>query len=74
MGRLKINEDANLSELEKYALWVLGTKLQAMELAEHEKMLLLNDFIAEYLEFDDVSGEPVGETSTLEAMIDFLLR
>lgn len=61
------------SELEQYALNILATKLLANELTDDEKMILVNEVISEYLEFDAMTDEPINETLKLEDMIDFLI-
>lgn len=49
----------------------LYNKLKSDSLSLNDKKLLINDFLAGYLEFDDI-GEPIGDTLMIELMIDYL--
>lgn len=68
----KINQDPYLS-LENFALFVLQEKILNNTITSEEKLLLINDFLANYLEFDLETDEPIGRTKEIEKMIDFLL-
>lgn len=61
------------SDLEKYALQTLKSRLSANQLNEEEAMLLVNDFISNYFEFDKISSDPVAPTPELEDMVDYLM-
>lgn len=61
------------SSLENFALSVLREKIINNTVSSDEKLLIINDFLSGFLEFDSETGEPVGETLKIEQMIDFFL-
>ncbi|MFC0821189.1 hypothetical protein [Moraxella marmotae] len=61
------------SSLENFALSVLREKILNNTATSEEKLLLVNDFLSNYLEFDPTTDEPIGKTNEIEQMIDFLL-
>lgn len=61
------------SSLENFALSVLRKKVINNTVSSDEKLLIINDFLSGFLEFDSETGEPVGETLKIEQMIDFFL-
>ena len=61
------------SSLENFALSVLRVKIINNTVSSDEKLLIINDFLSGFLEFDSETGEPVGETLKIEQMIDFFL-
>lgn len=61
--------------LERYALYELMSKVKKEEsLSSKEKELIVDEFLFNYLIFDELSGEPVGNTIEIEKMIDFILQ
>lgn len=68
----KIN-GGRYSSLENFALSVLREKIINNTVSSDEKLLIINDFLSDFLEFDSETGEPVGETVKIEQMIDFFL-
>lgn len=69
----KIN-GAPYSSLENFALFVLKEKIFSNSASSKEKLLLINDFLSNYLEFDPETDKPIGRTNEIEQMIDFLLN
>ncbi|HIF0377539.1 TPA: hypothetical protein ACXYLW_001239 [Neisseria meningitidis] len=61
------------SSLENFALSVLREKIIKNTVSSDEKLLIINDFLSDFLEFDPETGKPVGETLKIEQMIDFFL-
>lgn len=61
------------SSLENFALFVLKEKILNNSALPEEKLLLINDFLTDYFEFDSETDEPIGQTKEIEKMIDFLL-
>ncbi|ENS5735809.1 hypothetical protein K6I89_000001 [Neisseria gonorrhoeae] len=61
------------SSLENFALSVLREKIINNTVSSDEKLLIINDFLSGFLEFDPETGESVGETLKIEQMIDFFL-
>ena len=61
------------SSLENFALSVLREKIINNTVSSDEKLLIINDFLSGFLEFDSETGAPVGETLKIEQMIDFFL-
>ncbi|MBW3930522.1 hypothetical protein HHC04_06570 [Neisseria meningitidis] len=61
------------SSLENFALSVLREKIIKNTVSSDEKLLIINDFLSCFLEFDPETGKPVGETLKIEQMIDFFL-
>ncbi|HEZ3369703.1 TPA: hypothetical protein WH547_001477 [Neisseria meningitidis] len=59
--------------LENFALSVLREKIIKNTVSSDEKLLIINDFLSGFLEFDPETGKPVGETLKIEQMIDFFL-
>lgn len=57
--------------LENYALAVLKNKLSDNALSAEECHLLIGEFLANQLEFDE-NDEPTGDTLLIEEMIDLL--
>ncbi|GFL47074.1 hypothetical protein TUM15768_20350 [Neisseria gonorrhoeae] len=57
------------SSLENFALSVLREKIINNTVSSDEKLLIINDFLSGFLEFDPETGEPVGETLKIEQMI-----
>lgn len=62
------------SSLESFALFVLKEKIATNSASAEERLLLINDFLSNYLEFDTVTDEPIGRTNEIKQMIDFLLN
>ncbi|WP_061699241.1 hypothetical protein, partial [Neisseria meningitidis] len=58
------------SSLENFALSVLREKIIKNTVSSDEKLLIINDFLSGFLEFDPETGKPVGETLKIEQMID----
>lgn len=68
----KINNEPYIS-LENYALYVLLNKLKKSDLLDEERILIVNGFLADLLEFDNETDEPIGNTLEIEDLIDFML-
>lgn len=68
----KINNEPYVS-LENYALYVLLNKLKKSDLLDEERILIVNGFLADLLEFDNETDEPIGNTLEIEDLIDFML-
>ncbi|MCD0229486.1 hypothetical protein LN378_32190, partial [Enterobacter hormaechei subsp. steigerwaltii] len=49
------------SSLENFALSVLREKIIKNTVSSDEKLLIINDFLSGFLEFDPETGKPVGE-------------
>ena len=58
--------------LENYALSVLKNKLASNSLSAEECHLLISEFLANRLEFDE-NDEPTGDTLLIEEMIGLML-
>ncbi|MCC9395716.1 hypothetical protein LN384_25450, partial [Enterobacter hormaechei subsp. steigerwaltii] len=56
------------SSLENFALSVLREKIIKNTVSSDEKLLIINDFLSGFLEFDPETGKPVGETLKIEQM------
>lgn len=68
----KIDEKPYFS-LENFALYTLKEKLSSNSASSEEKLLIINEFLSNYLEFNPETDEPIGRTHEVEEMIDFLL-
>lgn len=52
--------------LESYALFILQQKWANNALTVEEQRLLIGDFLSDYLTLDPQTGEPVGDTLSIE--------
>lgn len=68
----KIDDDP-YSSLENFALFVLQKKISDGSVSPEERLLIINGFLSNYLEFDPDTDEPINRTDEIEQMIDFLL-
>ncbi|WP_245911120.1 hypothetical protein [Neisseria iguanae] len=60
--------------MENFALFVLQQKIRDDSISAEDKLVVINDLSAGYIEFDPETDEPVGKTDKIEIMIDYMLN
>lgn len=61
------------SPLESYALSIIKENIKNNKISIKERDLIINEFLANYLHFDSVTGEPIQNSLQIEKFIDFML-
>lgn len=61
------------SSLDRYAIGVIKNKITNDTISKEEKILIVDEFLSNYMNFDDITGEPIGNTIFIEKLINFVL-